>query len=828
MHDMTKFSRCLPAAFLLAGIATAYAGAGAPLSAQDPVQQAIRQATGQEVTPERVLQQLRASGMSREEARSRLSQAGYDPSLVDPYFDRLEGGQGTLANPGGTFLSALENVGILQAGTVSAPASPEMSGPDPAPAIPGQSTGSRAGVFGLDLFRRATDQFEPVLSGPVDDDYRLGPGDQIILIITGDVELAYTLEVTREGFIVVPDVGQLSINGLTLHGLRSRLYDRLGRVYSGVREGPDATTFFDVSLGRLRANQVFVIGDVERPGAYQISSVATVLNALYRGGGPTESGSFRTISVNRGGREVAEIDLYDYLLRGDASSDIRLEQGDVVFVPPVKVQVRMTGQIRRPGIYEMVPGETLRDAVRFAGGFEPEAHIQRIQVDRVLPPNEREPGRDRVLMDADVMALETGSGPEFPLEAGDEISVFGVLDRRAGRVTLRGEVWRPGEYEFSPGMTVWTLLEQASGLVPTAFRPAAHIRRLIPETGGTSLIRVSLETDAQGRGLEDLVLEDLDEVVVFSVDRLRPADSVQIQGQVKEPGFYPLDEGATVEDLILMAGGFTRRALPYEAEVARPESGLTRSETLATRFTVRVLDLPHPLGEEAYLGSPETGAGDALASQFELRNGDQVFIRGLPGDISPGFARVAGEVFFPGPYGFEVRQERLSTLVEKAGGLTPEAYAPGARLVRDSVLVGIHLENALERPGGRDDVFLMPGDELIVPPYEGTVLVSGAVAFDSRVLYREGEGLDYFLARAGGTLSEADLDRVNVLYPSGERGVARKFLFFRRFPEVQPGSTINVPRKVEGAGRDWDQMFTRTLSITTSLLTILVALDRLK
>ena len=352
------------------------------------------------LTDVQVLERLQQSGLTRQEVRTRLAQLGYDLALADPYFDRLE-------VTDDDFVGALQAMGLLRGdedgGTLQR-ALPGLVDPPP-PAVPPaleEQPDAALRVFGRSVFSSRTSQFEPVLMGPVDPGYRLGPGDELFLVLTGDVELAYTVEVTREGYVVIPDVGQVSVNGLTLEGLRSQLYDRLGRVYSGVRRGANATTLFDVSLGRLRMNQVFVIGDVVRPGAYQVSSVATVFNGLNLAGGPSDLGSFRNVIVRRSAAVAGEVDIYDYVIAGDASRDVRLEHGDIVFVPPVGVQVAIHGRVRRQAIYEVAEGEGLRDALRFAGGLEADAHLQRVQIDRVLPAAERTPGMDRVLLDVNL------------------------------------------------------------------------------------------------------------------------------------------------------------------------------------------------------------------------------------------------------------------------------------------------------------------------------------------------------------------------------------------------------------------------------------------
>ena len=445
---------------------------------------------------------------------------------------------------------------------------------------------------------------------------------------------------------MIPDVGQVSVNGLTLEGLRSQLYDRLGRVYSGVRRGANATTLFDVSLGRLRMNQVFVIGDVVWPGAYQVSSVATVFNGLNLAGGPSDLGSFRNVIVRRSAAVAGEVDIYDYVIAGDASRDVRLEHGDIVFVPPVGVQVAIHGRVRRQAIYEVAEGEGLRDALRFAGGLEADAHLQRVQIDRVLPAAERTPGVDRVLLDVNLAELADPEGEVIRLRDGDDVRVFATLAERRNRVVLTGSVFRPGLYEYRRGMTVWELLRRADGLSEEAFRPVAHVIRPVLETGGKRLLTLSLETDAQGRPLADLPLVDRDSVVVYAADSLAIREYVLIEGYVKEPGQYPFAEGVTVRDLILAAGGFREGAEVYEAEVVSLRVGLDRSDTVAVRQAVQLAGVipsswaPAPNGVETSL--PDGGS-------FQLSDRDWIFVRQMPGYVMPSTVTIQGEVLRPGP-----------------------------------------------------------------------------------------------------------------------------------------------------------------------------------
>ncbi|MFW6080185.1 MAG: SLBB domain-containing protein, partial [Gemmatimonadota bacterium] len=660
-------------AVLLAG------GAVGPRAAQaqDP-STLLERARAGGLTQADVLERLRQSGLSRSQVRSQLQQAGVDPGLADRYFDALENGEELPDEPPSPeFLEAVDGMGV----PVDSPADTTERAPvdtldadTPAVAVDtlAADTARDLAIFGRSLFANATSEFEPVALGPVDPDYRLGPGDQLTLVLTGDVELAYNLSVSREGTLIIPDVGRLQVNGLTLAELEDRLYTRLGRAYSGLTREPDATTHFQVSLGRLHTNQVFVIGEVERPAGYQVSAIATVFNALYRARGPGETGSMRRIEVRRSGEVVRTVDLYDYLLRGDDRDDIRLMHGDIVFVPVAGRRVSIDGAVRRPAIYELEEDDGLRDLIEYAAGFEADAVVERVQIDRILAPEDRRPGVDRVLEDVDVEALLDEDGPPIPLRDGDIVRIFSVGDERRRRIVLTGGVNRPGLFEWREEMTLWDAIERANGLHERAYRARAHIYRLREGDGSQRLISTPLIADSAGRPLRDVALADRDSIVILSRDELRNEALVTIDGFVKDPGSYPLAEGMTLEDLILAAGGFTRGAYVLEAEVARLPDPLVRTDTTAHVFRVPLSALAEPADPEPAGDDPLAYAPDAADSVFAdpaaavrgwrpsadelgLRHGDHVFIRKAPGYEEAHTVTVTGEVALPGTYALRTR-----------------------------------------------------------------------------------------------------------------------------------------------------------------------------
>jgi protein involved in polysaccharide export with SLBB domain len=664
-------------AFLFAAMLTTILSptSTASLEAQTPDQlrRQAEQQLGRPLTDQEILERLRQSGMSPAEVRQELQRRGQDPRAADAYLRVLEGRTDRV--PSGS-----DPVPLLQIlAERDADLDPRRFALDTTMVRP-RDAGPP--IFGRELFRRATTQFEPVSVGPVPPDYRVGPGDELVLVITGGVELAYQLNVSREGWVVIPDVGRVMVNGRTMEGVRDVLFQRLSQVYSGIQRGPDATTFFDVTLGRLRVNEIFVIGEVERPASYPVSSLGTVLTALYYAGGPARTGSFREAVVNRGGETVARVDLYDYLVRGGTEGSVRLEHGDIVFVPVAERRVDVSGAVIRPGIYEFRPGEDLRDVLRFAGGVEPRAELRRVQIERVLPVEERAPGRDRAILDVPVGRLDDPATAPIPLREGDRITVFAVLDEVDNEVQVSGGVWRPGTYAVSEGTRIWDVIERAGGLLPDVVEGRAQIQRL-QDDWTRRLIPVPLLRDEAGRPIENPALQGRDEVYVYAARNLREDRQVSIGGWVREPGVYPFIEEMTVADLILQAGGLRTGAYLQEAEVSRVVMAQERSENLTESFQVPldsalVFDRSRSEGGR----NPSFELSTTRAAEFELHNLDAVYVRRAPGFEPQEGVVITGEVAFPGPYSISGRRERLSDLVERAGGLTSEAYPEGFQLWR--------------------------------------------------------------------------------------------------------------------------------------------------
>jgi protein involved in polysaccharide export with SLBB domain len=787
-----------------------------------------------------LLQQLRqrimTSGLTPDQVRARLKAEGYPETLLDAYLPGSSENPGDVPLPGDDVYTAMTRLGIADTAEVDlirCGITPDsLNVPDTlanglidttqdAKRAAGLNTALRARclaqedsltrglkksraadsgfvIFGLDFFRNRSTAFNPNLTGPVDANYRINPGDQLALILTGDVEQSYSLPVTREGFIVIPQVGQIYVNNLTLADLENALYGRLGRVYSGVRRGAGATTHFYVTPARLGSNQIYVTGDVLRPGAYRISSAATALTALYSALGPSDNGSLRQILIRRGAA-ADTLDVYDYLLNGNTTHDVRLNNGDLVFVPIHGARVRIVGEVARPATYEMKPGETLADALRYAGGFTATAARRRVQIERIVPPGQRTPGgRDRIVTDITSEDFVSGTGPSVPVFPGDVIRVFGVAARVRNRITLTGDVWSPGSLGLTPGMRLSEALRLAGGVRPDVYLGQVLITRTQPDSSRVQL-RASLR-DTTGAVINDVPLQEDDEIRVFSMSEFRPTRYVAINGAVHKSGQFPYREGMTVRDLVLLAGGLDQSAYLNEAEVARLPQTRTGGVT-ATTFRVP-LDSSYIFDRSAdgkYLGPPGLPAASGPSADVVVQPYDNVLILRQPNWELQRTAVIAGEVRYPGRYSLTTKTEKITDLIKRAGGLTPDGYANGVVFYRNSNRIGrigIELPDVLRNSRSVDNLPLQDGDSLYIPRYNAVVNVQGAVNSPVAVTYSPGKSIEYYIRAAGGPSRKADVGRSYVTQPNGKVEARQNhFLLPDGTPKPLPGSTVQVPER---------------------------------
>jgi polysaccharide biosynthesis/export protein len=806
---------------------------------------------------------LQASGLTLSQIRTRLKSSGFSETLLDSYFS----GTATAA-PDSNVFAAVRALGADD--QKEPPPSPTSSRPTSTnaeqtgrTALPRGVTSefldsvivaakdeqtrkaildlinskekqqarldSGTAVFGLDVFERETNLFDANDAGPVPQDYRLGPGDELVLVLTGDTERSYLLPVTREGMLFIPNVGAVPVANLTMRQLDDVLYSRLGRVYSGIRRGPGATAHFQVTVAKLGSNQVSVLGDVVTPGAYRISKLGTVLTAMYAAGGPASAGSLRQIEVRRAGKLVGAVDLYEYLISGNSTKDIRLESGDVILVPARGPRVRLSGAVIRPATYELKPGESLGDLIRMAGGFRPEADRRRVQVQRLVPVAERTAsGSDRVLFDVAGASLEQS---REPLYSGDVVSVGSVAGRVANQVRVTGNVWSPGLVAYAPGMRVSEALQRAGGVKTDTYTDVMQISRLQPDlTRKVLRIRVPGTRDADGAGetvqaADDMLMLPDDELRVFSQTEYRPERFVTIGGAVNKGGQFPYREGMTVRDLVMQAGGVKEGALLTEAEIARMPADRTQGATAITMRTP--LDSTYLFDRQPgqpYQGPPGLAAPTRRAPEVELKAYDNVLILKQPDWELPRLVTVSGEVRYPGQYALRTKSERLADLIDRAGGLTPTAYPQGIVFTRSQNEVGrigVDLAAAIRDRSHTDNLILVDGDVVEIPIRLAVVTVTGEVNSPISVPYQKGASLDYYVYGAGGPTARGDIKRSYVMQPNGKVESKKGRLLWMSTPEPQPGSTVSVPELPPPKPRvDIGAVLATTTSILTSILAI--------
>jgi protein involved in polysaccharide export with SLBB domain len=771
---------------------------------------------------EMLRQRLEGSGLTSDQLRARLRAAGYSSDLLDAY---LGGEAGTAPAPSTEVLQAVSILGIWSAtGRDSARASLDttrarMTRDSLRLDSLHRAEAARAGpapltLFGLDVFRQPTTQFQPMVSGPVDDAYRVGPGDVLVLILTGETELAHTLEVTREGFVIVPQVGQLFVNGLSMGQVRDLLYSRLPRVYSGVSRSANARTRVQVSVARVRVQGIRVTGEVERPGTYYLAASGGVLSAIYEAGGLKPRGSFRRVEVRRGRDLVGTVDLYDYLLHGIVPTDISLAPGDVVFVPITGARVAVVGEVMRPAAYELRPGEGLRDLIAIAGGLAPRAATGTATIARILPADRRpDPATTQtVLTVALAETLDSAAAP-LPLAAGDSITVFGIRGGRRHAVTIEGSVWQPGTYRVEAGMRFGDLVAIAGGFRPETYEGRAQILRVLPDSS-----RQLLGFSFVGAGAENPVLLEGDSVSIFTRTEFRPQRYVAVLGAVHKPGVVAFADSMTLRDAILLAGGLRDDAYLVEAEVSRPRATPgDGSDSLAVVLRVP-LDSSYVFDQSGYIVRP---VGTARSPEVRLEPYDNVFVRQVPNwDVQRNVV-ITGEIRFPGRYTILHKEERISDLLARAGGLTPQAYPNGIQFFRaegNAGRIGIDLPAALHDPRHKDNLVLVVGDSINLPPYIPTVRVEGAVNSPSSVTYVRGRGTGYYVTAAGGYTRDADKKRTYVQQPNG--------LIRSRDRDPEPGATVLVPIRERGSGLSWIPLLATLASILASTASVVIAVAR--
>lgn len=699
----------------------------------------------------------------------------------------------------------------------------------------------RKKIFGINIFNNSKISFEPSLNIPTPKNYILGTGDELIIDINGYSEEHYTLPITADGFVKIAKIGNVFVSGLSIEEAKKRITDRLSKIYVGLRPygGMPANTTATISLGNIKTIRVTILGEVITPGTYSVSSLSRVMNALYLAGGPNENGTFREIRVIRDKKLIAKLDLYDLLTTGNLRQNIGLQDQDIVQVGTYKSRIEIQGQVKKPGIFENLPNESLERIINeYANGFSPDAYKAILKILRYT-----DKATKLIDLNSDLLS-------SFYPKAGDIITVERILvTRLENPVTLNGAVLRPGQYSLNDNPTLSKLINRAESFTPDAFLGRISITRLKEDLTKEN-IAVNYNDIIAGK-TPDIALHTQDIITVYSSFELKEAYTVRIQGEINlkvsaplasppntgstgvsatpieestnvQPiGSLPFQTNMTVEDLIEQAGGLKESAATGRIEVIRRKKNIGKDDPSQINSTI---------GERFNFTINSNLTLDATASKFILEPFDEVFVRSSPNYEKQQFISVEGQITFPGVYGLERKDERISEVIKRAGGLSAQAYPKGATLVRKFHIskqeaerkskqlnelsdnsqevslkvapvqeetnesIGIDLVKALEEPGSNADMLLQDGDIIKIPKEPQTVRIQGEILYPTSTRYLDGMPFKHYISEAGGFTELSARKRSYIIYANGSVDRTRKILgLFNLYPKVSPGSEIVVP-----------------------------------
>ncbi|NNV55517.1 SLBB domain-containing protein [Limnovirga soli] len=687
-------------------------------------------------------------------------------------------------------------------------------------------------IFGADIFNNTSLSFEPNLRLATPANYVLGPDDELTINVYGLSETRYNLRINTEGSIYIPNAGPIAVAGLSVEEASAKIKARLAAtIYKAIASGG---TKIQVALGNIRSIKVTIIGQAKKPGTYTVSSLATVFNALYACGGPDDNGSFRKISLIRNNKIISTIDLYSFLLNGSLQGNLRLMDQDVIRIPYYDARVIVGGEAKRPGIFEIMSGETLQKVLEAAGGFTDSAYKSAVKITRLT---------DKEKSVADVQQNNFGT---FLLNGGDSINIGKVLSRYANRIQINGAVMRPGDYALSENMTLKQLIIAADGLREDAFLNRGIITRL--QNNLTPQI-ISFNTGAIMAGTEtDIVLQKEDVITITPITDLHENYTFSIQGEIRTPGVYTFKDSTSIKDLIYQAGGFTEAATGKRIEIARRVTDASINSASTEIAKIVQIDTDKDL-----LKNDEN---------FYLQPFDVVIVRNNPGYFTQRTVIVQGEVMYPGAYVINSNDEKLSDIITRAGGIKNTAYPAGASLkrlnlidaqteikaskveklvssqIKDSTnadslskesvkpydLIGIDLNEVMKSPGITNDLILENGDLIFVPKKNQAVKVRGEVLFPTQFAFEENKNMKYYVSKAGGYSSSAVREKAFVLGANGSARKVKTFLFFTTYPKINAGDEIFIPRIPDRKNRLSTTEIISISSTIASLAAVAIAL----
>jgi protein involved in polysaccharide export with SLBB domain len=689
-----------------------------------------------------------------------------------------------------------------------------------------------SGVFGSSFFDSPSLSFEPNLRIATPTNYILGPDDELAINVSGYQEINLKTTIGPEGTILIPQVGTIELSGLRIDDAIARIKNRMAQTaYPSLKNNLSRLT---VSLGKIRSIHITAIG-AYKPGNFTVSSLTTVYNALLACGGPGDINTYRNIELLRNNKIFTTIDLYQFLTRGDQKGNVVLKDGDVISFPVYKKHVSISGQVKRGGVFELKDNENLEDLLFFAGGYTDKAYKAQITVKQITDFERK----IRTIYRADI--------PNFKPLDGDEFTVDTVLDRIENGVAIAGPLYRAGDYELTPGLTVGVLVQRAGGLMEGAFTDRATLTRKHPD-GTLDNITFNLKDILNGRAA-DIPLVKYDVVNIATSAEFKTLYTIQIEGEVKKPGSYPYKANLSLKDIFFAAGGFTDAASSYRVEVSRRLTTERLNKDVDSIATVLVFNTDKDLTIEN--------------NRFILQPNDVINVRRNPAYIEQQKVSVQGEVYYPGIYVLESKSEHVSSILKRTGGLTALAYKKGIYLLRHTAQdneeeqaiiqniqknikdstskviedasktnfrIPINLDKVLNQPGSIEDYQLLDGDQILVSRIDPLVKVSGQVLSATKTGFIKGKHLNYYLTQAGGTAERARKSKIYVLYADGHiKRVNNGFLgLFRSYPPIETGAQIIVPKKIDTVGMSPTEIIGLTTGIVSTLTLIVLTITSLR
>ena len=711
------------------------------VAAQDLKNLKINQLSDQQMM--QVWQQFSAKGMTESEAMKMMVKKGLGPSEVGMFKKRLVGIQAAQKSKFG--MSAASKNFIKDTSMFLQDSSWVNE-------VPFIRTNDK--YYGYSFFSNPNTEFQPSLNMATPKNYILGPGDELNITLSGLNETDIDAKLNRDGSIKVEYVGVISLTGLTIEQAKQRIFARMAKSYPALTMGK---TKLDLSLSNGRSIRVTVIGEVERPGGYQVSALATVFNVVYITGGPTLNGTLRNIQVIRNNKMIATIDLYPFLQKGLLPADIRLEDQDVLVFTPTLKRVEFGGMVKRPMVYELLPNENLAQALAYAGGFSDSAFTDRLKIVQLN-------GREKLYKD-----VETSSFMNYIPMQSDSIFAEQKQPLFENKVTITGAVYRPGEYGFTPQLSLNSLLKKADGLRTDAFLTRAIIKRV-----GANREKTIVSVDLNTLSTNDIALNSEDSIHVFAKDDLIEQQYVTIDGNVRNPGKVLFRKGMQIQDLIALAGGFLNDAAYHRVELSRLEKNRTDA------MSNQMVDLMK-LELDAALTNKD--------ASLTLEPQDYIYVPRLLNYKFIGDVKVRGEVLFPGNFALERRDETIQDIIIRAGGLTQYGALKDLQVFRNGTRIGVNLEQNAAKDM---TLLLLPGDSLFVSRNDPYVEIVGAV-YNPQLIRFESSSFKSYISAAGGVKNRASLSKAYIQYSNGINRKTTKFLFFRFYPTVKSGSKIIVP-----------------------------------